>query len=201
MVAGTEIPAAVSSTQPFLGSLEKRPVFRNASTLPSNGAGEEVGMEGESSLGEALASPSSKQRFLTWAGIAAWCSGSVCVMRKQDVFAHASGWVAPGRCRPGAPTDPDVRTLAHPVPRPTGSPSTTVPEAIRSSYGDMCREPRCVQHVSLDRVCRPALRFPSQGPPGRVPLLPRYYQSATTSCRPSHRASLPSLGGTSVALA
>ena len=35
------------------------------------------------------------------------------------------------------PTDPDVRALAHPVPRPTDSPSAMVPEAIRSSYGDM----------------------------------------------------------------
>ena len=61
-------------------------------------------------------------------------------------------------------------------------------------------EPRCVPPVSLDRFCRPTLRFPSQGPPGRVPLLRRYYQSAATSRRPSRRASLPSLGGTSVAL-
>jgi hypothetical protein len=45
--------------------------------------------------------------------------------------------VAPGRCRPRAPTDPDVRTLAHPVPRPTDSPSILGPEAIRTSYGDM----------------------------------------------------------------
>jgi len=63
----------------------------------------------------------------------------------------------------------------------------------------MVIEPRCVRHVSLDRVCRPTLRFPPQGPPGRVPLLQRY-QSATTSRRSSRRASLPSLGGTSVAL-
>ena len=41
------------------------------------------------------------------------------------------------------------------------------------------------------------LRFPPQGPPGRVPLLPRYYQGTTTSCRPSRRTSFPSLGGTS----
>ncbi len=61
-------------------------------------------------------------------------------------------------------------------------------------------EPRCVPQVSLDRVRWPTLRFPPQGPPGRVPLLRRYSQSATTSCRPSRRASLPSLGGTSVAL-
>mgnify|MGYP000362590560 CR=1 FL=1 len=61
----------------------------------------------------------------------------------------------------------------------------------------MLIEPRCVRHVSLDRVCRPTLRFPPQGPPGRVPLLQRYYQSVTTSCRPSRRTSFPSLGGTS----
>ena len=61
----------------------------------------------------------------------------------------------------------------------------------------MLTEPRCVPHVSLDRVCRPTLRFPPQGPPGRVPQLQRYYQGATTSCRPSRRTSLPSLGGTS----
>ncbi len=58
-------------------------------------------------------------------------------------------------------------------------------------------EPRCARHVSLNRVCRPTLRFPPQGPPGRVPLLQQYYQSATTSCRPSRRTSFPSLGGTS----
>ena len=109
--------------------------------------------------------------------------------------------MALGGYPPRAPTDPDVRALAHPVPRPTDLPSTMDPEAIRASYGDMLQEPRCVQHVSLDRVCRPTLRFPPQGPPGRVPLLPRYYQSATTSSRPSRRTSLPSFGGTSVALA
>ena len=49
--------------------------------------------------------------------------------------AHGAGW--PWRLPARAPTDPDVRTLAHPVPRPTGSPSVMVPEAIRASYGDM----------------------------------------------------------------
>ena len=107
------------------------------------------------------------------------------------------GRVAPGRYRPGAPTDPYVRALPHTVLRSTDSPSAMVPEAIRSSDGDMLIEPRCARHVSLNRVCRPTLRFPPQGPPGRVPLLQQYYQSATTSCRPSRRASLPSLGGTS----
>ncbi len=108
--------------------------------------------------------------------------------------------MALGDYSPRAPTDPDVRTLAHPVPRPTGSPSAMVPAAIQSSDGDMWIEPRCTRHVSLDWVCRPTLRFPPQGPPERVPLLQRYYQSVTTSCRPSRRTSLPSFGGTSVAL-
>ena len=63
-----------------------------------------------------------------------------------------------------------------------------VPEAIRSTYVDMLKEPRCVQHVSLDRVCWPTLRFPPLGPPGRVPQLQRYYQSVTTSYR--HLAAL-----------
>jgi hypothetical protein len=35
---------------------------------------------------------------------------------------------------------------------------------------------------------------------GAVRQLPRYYQDAMTSCRPSHRTSFPSFGGTSVAL-
>ena len=111
---------------------------------------------------------------------------------------RAAGRVALGSYPPRAPTDPDVRTLAHPVPQPTVSPSAVVPEAIRSSYGDMWFEPRCARHVSLNRVCRPTLRFPPQGPPRRVPLLQQYYQSATTSCRSSRRTSLPSFGGTSV---
>ncbi len=63
-----------------------------------------------------------------------------------------------------------------------------VPEAIRSTYVDMLKEPRCVQHVALDRFCWPTLRFPPLGPPGRVPQLQRYYQSATTSYR--HLAAL-----------
>ena len=41
---------------------------------------------------------------------------------------------------------------------------------------------------------RPALLH--RVPVGRVPLLRRYYQGATTPCRSSRRASLPSLGGT-----
>ncbi len=92
------------------------------------------------------------------------------------------GLGGPGCYHHGAPTDPDVPALEHPVPQPTGSPSAMVPVAIRSSDGDMLIEPRCVRHVSLDRFCRPTLRFPPQGPPRRVPLLHQYYQSATTPC-------------------
>ena len=36
------------------------------------------------------------------------------------------GRVAPGSCLPGAPTDPDVRALAHPVPQSPDSLSTLV---------------------------------------------------------------------------
>jgi hypothetical protein len=133
-----------------------------------------------------------------WMQFAPWFDGDRLRLPRPRRCAHRAGW--PWRLPARAPTDPDVRTLAHPVPRPTGSPSAMVPEAIRSSYGDMLLEPRCVRHVSLDQVRRPTLRFPPQGPPGRVPLLQRYYQSATTSCRPSRRTSLPSFGGTSVSL-
>ncbi len=42
--------------------------------------------------------------------------------------------------------------------------------------------------------------FPPPGPAGPVPRLHQYYEGATTSCRPSRRASFPSLGDTSVAL-
>ena len=99
-----------------------------------------------------------------------------------------------------APTDPDVRALTHPVPQPTDSPSAIGPRGYPIKFRGQVTEPRCVRHVSLDQVRRPTLRFPPQGPPGRVPLLHGYYQSATTSCRPSRRTSLPSFGGTSVSL-
>ena len=65
------------------------------------------------------------------------------------------GRVAPGGYPPRAPTDPDVRALAHPVPRLAGSPSKVVPEAIRSSDVDM--------GSSLDVLGM----FPSTGSAGR----------------------------------
>ncbi len=42
---------------------------------------------------------------------------------------NMSGRVAPGRCRPGAPTDPYVRTLPHTVPQSTGSLSLSGPRS------------------------------------------------------------------------
>src|SRR5581483_9133426 len=79
----------------------------------------------------------------------------------------------------------------------TGWPSQKGPRSYPSEFRGQVAEPRCAPPVSRARVCQPTLRFPPQGPPGRVPLLHRYYQSATTSCRPSRRTSLPSFGGTS----
>ena len=110
---------------------------------------------------------------------------------------RASDRVASGRQRPEAPADPYVLELEHTVPQPTDSPPPKGPRGYPSESRGHADEPRCVRHVSLGRACRLTPRFPPQGPPGRVPLLQRYYQSATTSCRPSRRTSLPSFGGTS----
>ena len=71
----------------------------------------------------------------------------------------------PGQLPPRAPTDPDVRALAHPVPRPTGSPSTMVPEAIRSSYGDM-RKNLDVFNMSPQSSLPADVSLPSTGSSG-----------------------------------
>src|SRR5262249_15022438 len=115
--------------------------------------------------------------------------------RVLDVFDLRAGW--PWRLPARAATDPDVRALTHPVLQPTASPPRKGPRGYPSAFRGQAAEPRCAPPVSRARVCRPALRFPPQGPPGRVPLLRRYHQSATTSCRPSRRGSFPSLGGAS----
>src|SRR5262249_22780280 len=118
--------------------------------------------------------------------------------RVLDVFDLRAGW--PWRLPARAPTDPDVRALTHPVLQPTAWPSRKGPRGYPSEFRGQAAEPRCAPPVSRARVCRPALRFPPQGPPGRVPLLRRYYRSATTSCRPSRRTSLPSLGSFSTVI-
>ncbi len=73
-----------------------------------------------------------------------------------------------------------------------------VPEAIRSSCGDMVRNLDVFRMFPSIESDGRRFASPPQGPPGRVPLLQQYYQSVTTSCHPSRRASLPSLGDTSV---
>jgi hypothetical protein len=100
-----------------------------------------------------------------------------------------------------------VRTLAHTVPLMLDSPySQTLyaRTAILGRYGDTW-----FQVQSLGRISRPrsqhqtppfGFSFPPPGPAGPVPRLHRYYEGATTSCRPSRRTPLPSCGGTSVAL-
>jgi hypothetical protein len=107
--------------------------------------------------------------------------------RKKRRFANLrrAGW--PWRLPARAPTDPGVRALTHPVLRPTGWPSRKGPRGYPSTLCGQVAKPRCAPPVSRARVYRPTFRFPPQGPPGRVHLLQRYYQSATTSCRPSRR--------------
>ena len=59
----------------------------------------------------------------------------------------------PGCYHRGAPTEPDVPALGHPVPRTNSFAILKVPKAIRPSDVDMQDEPQCVRHVSLDRFC------------------------------------------------
>ena len=116
------------------------------------------------------------------------------------------GW--PRVLPPGAPTDPDVRTLAHPVPLMLDSPCSQTPHAriaILGRDGDTWFQVQSLGRISRPRVQQQAppygFSFPQPGPAGPVPRRHQYYEGATTSCRPSRRTSFPSLGGTSVALA
>src|SRR5437879_10690966 len=68
--------------------------------------------------------------------------------------------------------------------------------ATRCCFVDTVLEFRCIRRLSSQRFHDPTPRFPPRGPGGPVPALRRYYQGATTSCRPFRRTSLPSLGGT-----
>jgi hypothetical protein len=59
-----------------------------------------------------------------------WCAvNPMSPVSRSRRIESAWGRVAPGRYRPGAPTDPYVPTLEHTVPRPTGSPSTDGPRS------------------------------------------------------------------------
>ncbi len=116
-----------------------------------------------------------------------------------------AGW--PRVLPPGAPTDPDVRTLAHPVPLMLGSPCS---QALHARIAILGRDgDTCFQVQSLGRISRPRVQhqappfgfsFLPPGPAGPVPRLHQYYEGAATSCRPFRRTSFPSFGGTSLAL-
>ncbi len=108
---------------------------------------------------------------------------------------------------PGAPTDPDVPALGHPVPLMLDSPynqTLYARIAILGRYGDTWFQVRSLGRISRPRVQHQTppfgFSFPPPGPAGPVPRLHQYYEGATTSSRPSRRTSFPSLGGTSVAL-
>jgi len=68
--------------------------------------------------------------------------------------------------------------------------------ATRCCFVDTVLEFRCIRRLSQQRFHNPTPRFPPRGPGGPVPALPRYYQGATTCCRPLRRAWFPSLGAT-----
>ncbi len=120
-------------------------------------------------------------------------------------YVRRAGW--PWRLPTRAPTDPYVRTLPHTVHLMMVSPCSARPHAriaILGCDGDTCFRVRSLGRISQPRVQHQAppfgFSFPPLGPTGPVPQLRQYYEGATTSCRPSRRASFPSLGGTSVAL-
>src|SRR5271155_619609 len=91
---------------------------------------------------------------------------------------------------PGAPTDPDVHVDASGSSRC----GIAVPHTTRSFRGNTL-----VRHGVLGVVPTPRPQrgtpFAPRGPEGRSPASALLW-GAATSCRPSHRASFPSLGDT-----
>jgi hypothetical protein len=120
---------------------------------------------------------------------------------------RASGRVGLGGHPPRPPTGPHVHTLVHTVPLMMDSPcrqTLYARAAILGRHGDTW-----FQVQSLGRISRPRVQhqtppfgfsFPPPGPAGPVPRLHQCDEDAMTSCHPSRRASLPSLGGTSAPL-
>ena len=122
--------------------------------------------------------------------------------------------MALGRYRPRAPTDPYVLALEHTVLQimawlrvdhapdagetaAEGSGDCFANAAIRSCFVDTRVECRCIRRVSQEgSMIRRLASLPGLRS-GTVRPLHRYYRGAMTSCRPSRRTSLPSLGGTS----
>ncbi len=111
--------------------------------------------------------------------------------------------MALGGCPPRAPTDPDVPALEHPVPQVTPLLRHNLASAVTNPYCTIRRHCVDTNGSSMpSRCCLPTGELLDASLPiprvlaGRVPRLPRYYQGTATSCRPSRRASFPSLGGT-----
>ena len=75
------------------------------------------------------------------------------------------------------------------------------PALIRCCFVNTSLEFPGIRRISQQRVHVHDASLPSTGSSrALVPPLLRYYRGTTTSCRPSRRASLPSLGGTTGAL-
>ena len=124
------------------------------------------------------------QAILVISGRAARCTNTFSPSRREQSSGRGQSLEGPTA----------LLTTLGPVSQTGRNRSYKGPRGYPSESCGHADEPRCVRHVSLGRVCRLTLRFPPQGPPGRVPLLHRYYQSATTSGRPSRRTSLSVLG-------
>jgi hypothetical protein len=81
----------------------------------------------------------------------------------------AEGRVAPGRCRPRAPTDPYVLALEHTVPQVTPSlrqgvyTAANPSFAIRWLYGNTRMRVQCLSGVARQRRSYSMPRFPSPG--------------------------------------
>ena len=101
-----------------------------------------------------------------------------------------NGQVAPGGYPPGLP---QTRTCIFDA---YGSSDHGLASATRCCFVDTVVEFRCIRRLSHQRFHNPTPRFPPRGPGGPVPAFHRYYQGATTCCRPLRRASFPSLGAT-----
>ena len=56
--------------------------------------------------------------------------------------------------------------------------------ATRCCFVDTVLEFLCIRRLSQQRFHNPTPRFPPRGPGGPVPAFHRYYQGATTCCRP-----------------
>jgi hypothetical protein len=116
-----------------------------------------------------------------------------------------TGWPQ-GVTAPGAPTDPYVRALAHTVPLIMDSlrdrrASRTLSSAIRFCFVDTIIEFLCIRRVSQKRFHESASRFPPLAPAGCCSPTSSVLSRRYDALPPSRRASFPSLGGTSVALA